>query len=110
MSGKERYLDQAEAEALNRLRSLPPGLAVVGPWLEVLFPAANTTRDVRHGLAHHGVGVIPTGYEVIAQEGGHVRADALSTWTPEIATLKSDAANVRVRLRFILTLEDPTDA
>ncbi len=104
-TGAERYLDRDVEEALGRLRD-----QLADPYLErsavfeVTFPAANTTRDVQHGM-----GQIPTGVSVIAAVGGHVRCSDLTTWTPDLAFLQADAANTRARVYFIVT-EVPTDA
>lgn len=105
MSGSERYLPVEVEEALGRLRDGLPDMPIARSRVfEVLFPAANTTRDVQHGM-----GVIPTGVIVIAAVGGNVRCSDLTTWTTELAFLQADVANTRARIYFILT-EVPTDA
>jgi hypothetical protein len=107
MSGSERYLSNAvpTEEAIGRFRDelddLPLARSHV---LEVTFPAANTTRDVQHGM-----GQVPTGVIVIAAVGGNVRCSDLTTWTTDLAFLQADAANTRARLYFIVT-EVPIDA
>lgn len=106
MNSRPRFGDVGSNEALDRaLGALPQPYAFVGPLLEVAFPLANTRRDVRHRL-----GVIPTGYLVVLEQGGHIRAYDTVNWTTELAFLESDTANARVRLRFVVTLEAPVDA
>lgn len=102
-----RYLDASVDEAFSRgeKESGPQAyFAHVGPWLDVLF-VSTLPRDVAHGL-----GVVPTGYQLILELGGAVRACNITDWTPDLAFLQADTANTRVRLRFVLTREDPIDA
>lgn len=102
----ERYLDKPEAEGLKRARAeRPEGFALVGPWLELPFPASGTPRDIQHGL-----GAVPNGYEVIFQIGGSVRASSVTSWTTELAFLQADAANTRAIVRFVRTGKDPINA
>lgn len=102
----DRFLTADVAEGLQRQDEAPgEGFAAVGPWLEVHFPAANTDRDVQHALDE-----IPTGYHLILEVGGHVKASNLTAWTKDLAFLQADTTNTRVRLRFVLTREDPIHA
>lgn len=102
----ERYLEPDVAEALDRLRGeIPDEFVVVGEYLDVLFPAANTARDIQHGL-----GVVPTGYQVILELGGKVRANSITSWSTELAFLQADAANTRAIVRFVKTRKDPINA
>ena len=107
MSGSERYLRDAVGteEAIGRLRDdIPVPYLDRSKTFDVLFTAANTPRDVQHGM-----GQIPTGVIVIAAVGGNVRCSDLTTWTADLAFLQADAANTRARLYFIVT-EVPVDA
>jgi hypothetical protein len=104
--GSERYLleDINTEQAIGRLRD-----HLATPWprsvvFEVLFEKANTPRDIQHGM-----GVTPTGVVLLAVVGGNVRCSDLTTWTPELAFLQADAANVRARLYFVQT-EVPINA
>lgn len=100
-----RFSDAATESAIDRgLDDARGRVLAEGPVLEVHFPVANVPRDVAHGLD-----VRPTGYQLILEVGGHVRATNVTDWTPEIAFLQADANNTRARLWFVLT-EDPIDA
>lgn len=101
--GAERYIDPLTETAIGRLRDQLLDRIVRSPVYEVSFAAANTPRDVQHGL-----GVIPTGFIVILSVGGG-RIDGVNMplWTPDLAFLQSNTANVRARLYFLLT-EVPT--
>lgn len=97
--GSERYLPQETEEAIGRLRDGLLDLYMArSPVLDILFTAANTARDVQHGL-----GAIPTGFLVLGSENGVVRASGIVGWTAEIASLKADTANTRARVVFLVT-------
>jgi hypothetical protein len=100
----DRIVAPEVAEAIAREQTQET-YAAVGPWLEVHFAAAATTRDVQHGLD-----VVPTGYELLLEVGGYVRATNIMDWTTELAFLQADNANTRARLRFVLLREDLTHA
>jgi hypothetical protein len=104
-SGSERYLDRPAAAALDRLRagSATPYLdrSVV---FDIGFVAANKARDVQHGM-----GAIPTGFVVLAVQGGNVQCATLASWTPSLAFLIADTAGTRVRGYFVVT-EVPINA
>jgi hypothetical protein len=103
--GAEHYVPRSTAAALDRLRAQDTSpVLIFGRVLEIAFPASATRRDVQHGL-----GVIPTGFVVIATQGGNVQSFDLANWTAELAFLSADAANTRVRGYFVVT-EVPTDA
>jgi len=70
-------------------------LGVVGPVLEVVFPAANTPRDLAHGL-----GVVPDGYLVVLQSRGMIYAVDVDRWTTEVAWLQASVAQTRARVLF----------
>ena len=95
--GLERFIPRAENEAIDAatgaLVAFP--LGVVGPPLEVVFPAAATRRDIPHGL-----GVVPDGVFVVLQSGGVVTATDVHLWTPNVAWLMASAVNTRARLIF----------
>jgi hypothetical protein len=93
------------SDQIHRLRDDPDSPFLdFGPMLEIHFKAASTRRDVRHGMD-----TIPTGFLVIAQQGGTVRSFDIANWTPDLAFLEATAADTRVRGCFVKT-EDPTDA
>lgn len=81
-------------EALGRALPLLP-IREVGRILEIHFPAANTRRDVPHGLAR-----VPDGYFVVLESEGLVRAVDVTTWTRDVAWLAASANNTRARLVF----------
>lgn len=95
----------AEARAIEAVtRQFITGRAALGAPLRLTFPAANTARDVAHGL-----GVIPDGYEIIFADAKLHAAPSL-LWTPTLAYLQADAANAHAIVRFYTLREDPTDA
>ena len=103
--GAEPYVGRDTAAALDRMRAQDTSpILLAGPVLEIAFPAAATRRDVQHGL-----GTIPTGFVVLATQGGNVQSFDLANWTSELAFLSADAANTRVRGYFVVT-EEPRDA
>ena len=99
MSGAERYIPAESATALDRLRSENRSpVLLYSPVYEIDFPAAGARRDVQHGM-----GTIPTGFLVLATQGGNVQAYDLANWTIDLAFLSADAANTRVRGVFVIT-------
>ena len=103
---RDRFLAQPENEGLARAQSATvQPYAAVGPLLEVLFPVANTRRDVLHGL-----GAVPTGYQIVLEVGGQITGFDVVNWTADLAFLQASAANTRARLRFVVTPEEATDA
>lgn len=105
MSGAARFVDRDTAAAIDQLRAENTSpILLYGPVLEIAFQASATRRDVQHGLK-----VIPTGFIVIATQGGNVQAFDLANWTPDLAFLSADANNTRVRGYFVVT-EVPTNA
>lgn len=105
MARRSRFVDPAVAEVLHRQEGRPPA-----PWarysapIDVHFPAADTPREVAHGL-----GEVPDGYLVLWALVGDVNAENLTTWTDELAFLRADAANTRARIIFVTTREEPRD-
>jgi hypothetical protein len=85
-------------------RHLESGRSFLGPVLRVVFAAANTQRDIAHGL-----GVIPDGYEIIFADA-EIHATPGKLWTPVLAYLQADAANARALIRFYMLREAPIDA
>ena len=67
----------------------------IGPVLEVTFPAANTPRDLAHGLL-----AAPDGYLVVLQSNGLVQAVDVHLWTSRVAWLQATTANTRARVIF----------
>lgn len=98
---RDRALDQANAEAFSDARPFPTlRYAQVGRPLEVSFPAANTRRDIAHGL-----GIVPDGYHVLLATANIV-ADAPDRWTRDIAALQASSANARAVVVFFALLEN----
>lgn len=95
------FEDRAAIDAATR--HLESGRAFVGRPLRLTFVAANTPRDIEHGL-----GVIPDGYEIIFADG-EVHASA-NLWSPTTAWLQANAANTHAIVRFFTLREDPLDA
>lgn len=72
--------------------------------LRVTFPAANTVRDIAHGLDG-----IPDGY-VLEWADGVVYAEPGVQWTRDLAYLRATAANVHAIVTFYIASEDALDA
>ncbi len=73
-----------------------------GALVDVVFSAADTQADIRHGL-----GVVPDGFELVMWDCV-VRATPGAQWTTELAYLQSDRANGRIKVLFY-TLREPVD-
>ena len=88
-------LDREVALELGRLEErLRPW---VGEWnvvKDITFPAANTRRDVAHGMT-----TIPEGFSVIWSDGP-VYAAPGQQWTNQVAYLQTNAANVHAVVAF----------
>jgi hypothetical protein len=95
----ERFIEADVVEALKRLRA---ERGPVGPLLDVHFAVADLPRDVLHGL-----GVVPTGYAIECEQGGHAKAWAMVTWTPTVALLVADTNDTRIKIRFLRNDEVP---
>lgn len=67
--------------------------------VDVTFPAANTIRDIVHGL-----GQIPSGYHVVWADGV-VYAEPGKLWTKELAYLRATAVNVHAKVVFFTLRE-----
>lgn len=101
MTTRDRALEHATAEAIGDARPFPTlRYARVGRPLEVAFPAANTRRDIAHGL-----GVRPDGYHVLLTTANLV-ADAPDKWTRDVAGLQAAGANARAVVVFFALLEN----
>lgn len=102
---EDREVSSSDARALESVtRHLVTGRAFLGVPLRVTFVAANTKRDIAHGL-----GVIPDGYEIILADAEiHATPDVL--WTPTIAYLQAAVANAHAIVRFYTLREVPIDA
>lgn len=94
-----RGIDSDIADACDRqLAGRTTPFVAWGRVLEVNCPVAGTSRDIPHGL-----GLVPTGFVVLAAEGGNVQALNVATWTDTVATLVADADFTRARLVFVVT-------
>lgn len=93
----DRSVPPAENAAIEKRVGAIIGLpfASVGRVLEVVFPAANTRRDIPHGL-----GVVPDGYFLVLASGGVVTATDVHLWTADVAWLMASAVNTRARVLF----------
>jgi hypothetical protein len=88
----QRAIDRTIDEQAGRIQ-------IEGPMLEVYFPAGvGVRRDVQHGL-----GTVPTGYQITLEVGGSVRAIDVEQWTPTLAYLEASDAGTRARLFFVTT-------
>ena len=100
----DRFLDPAVAQALRSLRGeltgLSPFAAVARP-VSVVFPAANTRREVAHGL-----GVVPDGFQVLEADCNVAREPG-EQWTADMAFLRGSAATGRATLVFFVLRETP---
>lgn len=104
MSG-ERGLAPDIAAAIARLRadSLPYWDQFSAPVTDT-FPAANTRRDIAHGL-----GQVPHGYHVVRADGV-VHAEPGVLWTKDLAYLRATAANVHATFIFYTLREVRNEA
>lgn len=85
-------------------RHLESGKTYVGRPLRITFAAANTPRDIAHGL-----GVVPDGYEVFWADA-EVHAANPTSWSTTVAYLQANAAYAHAVVRFFVLREDPVDA
>ena len=72
--------------------------------VSVRFPAANTPRDIVHGL-----GVVPDGY-LILRADANVIAVPGRIWTRDLAYLQAGTAGARATLLFVTLREAPRNA
>lgn len=85
-------------------RGMVTGIATLGRPLRVTFAAANTKRDIAHGL-----GVIPDGYRIVMADA-EVHATPGALWTPTLAYLQAAADNTHAIIQFYTLREAPLDA
>jgi hypothetical protein len=92
------------------LQTLRAELALCTPWrtlarpVQVLFPLANTSYEVLHGL-----GVVPDGMQVLTADA-MVRRTPGKQWTSDLAYLQSDVANAFCWVAFGVLREDAFNA
>lgn len=104
MSG-ERGVPPEVAVALASLRA-----EILSYWgafsrpIDVMFPAANTIRDIAHEL-----GQVPGGYHVVRADGV-VYAEPGKLWTKDLAYLRATAANVHATIVFFTLREVRNEA
>lgn len=92
--------DKDPITAVQRLRSeVLPYWGVYGPVVSVTFPAANTKRDVVHGLEQ-----VPDGYHIVWADGV-VHAEPGVLWTKNLAYLRATAVNVHAKIVFFTLRE-----
>lgn len=91
-------------DALGRTPDALPFWSRYSRPLRVTFPAANTRRDVAHGL-----GAIPTGMLVIWNDAA-IQAVMGVAWTPTLAYVQANAANAHATIMFFVSREDPAVA
>lgn len=72
--------------------------------LRIRFPAADTPRDIAHGL-----GVVPDGYRVEWANAGIIVSPEV-LWTRDLAWLQADAADAEAVVVFIVATEPTVDA
>lgn len=103
--GEPKALEKSDARAVEAVaRHLVTGRVALGAPLRVTFVAANTRRDIAHGL-----GMIPDGYEIVMADA-EVHATPGAPWTTTIAYLQAAAANAHAIVRFYTLREVPVDA
>lgn len=100
----KRYNREQDRAVEQVTRHLETGRAFLGAVLQVTFPAANSKRDIAHGL-----GVVPDGYEIVFADA-EIHASPGQLWTPDVAYLQANAANSRALVRFYVLREVPIDA
>ena len=91
---------QSQASAIWQL----PFWARYSVPLRLTFPAANTSRDVQHGLQ-----VIPDGMLMVRADA-NIFAVPGKQWTEDIAYLQADRANARATVVFFTMRESASDA
>lgn len=93
------------ASAIDRAEQrVAPPWSAHGAMLTVTFPAANTRRDVAHGL-----GVIPSGFIVI-WANGPIYASPGQLMDNQLAYLQSSVAGTTAKIMFVLMKGDTTNA
>jgi hypothetical protein len=103
-----RLPDTPDAAIATRDQSRQIGflwpIASRGRVLRLTFVAANTKRDVAHGMS-----VIPDGFFVVSCDASVIQTPGV-LWTPTTAYLQTNAANAHVVGFFYKLREDPIDA
>lgn len=95
---------EARVSALERAQGGPTIQAVRSRRLRVRFPAANTARDIQHGLTD-----VPDGY-VIEWANANIFATPGRPWTVDLAYLQASAANAEAVVTFYVSTEATQDA
>jgi hypothetical protein len=96
----ERGLTQDVAYAIDALRrDLAPYFGTFSVPVEVVFPAANTVRDIAHGLKE-----VPKGYHIVWADG-LVHAEPGRLWTKDLAYMRATAVNVHATIVFFTLRE-----
>lgn len=72
--------------------------------LAVTFTAANTARDIVHGL-----GVVPDGYSLVFADA-EIHAVPGKLWTDTLAYLQASTDNAHAIIRFRVLRQRPTPA
>ena len=99
----DRFVTPEVNEAIDRRERAS---ARPSAYLRVVFPAANTPRDVVHGL-----NVDPTRLVRTIVRANAVVIDAPGVlWTRDVAWLQADTAGAECWVRFDVVSEDPTYA
>lgn len=98
MTGRDRFVPPNVSEVLARgdSRQRADGTKRYGPVVRVDFPAADANRATAHGLA-----VVPDGFEHARCTGPVFEVD-WTTWTAEVAYLRSSVANTIAVGRFFV--------
>jgi hypothetical protein len=94
---------EGRVSALERARGEPTIEAVRSRRLRIRFPAANTARDIPHGLTG-----VPDGYR-IEWANANIFAVPGLPWTVELAHLQASAANAEAVVTFYLSSEAVLD-
>jgi len=99
----ERYVSPEVNEAIDRRER---AAARPSAYLRVVFPAANTPRDVAHRL-----NVDPTRIVRTVLRANAIVIDAPGVlWTRDVAWLQANTAGAEALVRFDVVSEDPSYA
>lgn len=94
---------EGRVSSLERASGVPTMQAARSRRLRIRFPAADTPRDIVHGLSE-----VPDGY-VIEFATANIFATPGRQWTVELAYLQADAANAEAVITFYVSTEATQD-
>lgn len=94
---------ESRVSALERAAGDPTIEAVKSRRLRIRFPAANTARDIPHGLTQ-----VPDGYRIEWANANIIASPGLP-WTVDLAYLQASAANAEAIVTFYVSTEAVLD-